>query len=69
MMPDLLGTKSSEMIQADSHIQRRTDDRLPTMRIGMDILRNLHLYIATNEQKLYLTLAPQPSGGGAAAAH
>jgi hypothetical protein len=68
MMPDLLGTKSSEMIQADSHIQRRTDDRLPTMRIGMDILRNLHLYIATREQKLYLTLAPQPGYGRGAAA-
>ena len=62
MAPDLLGTKSTDMIQADSHIQRRSEDRLATMRIGMDILRNLHLYIATNEQKLYLTLAPQPPG-------
>jgi len=29
------------------------------MRIGMDLLRNLHLYVATGEQKLYVTLAPQ----------
>ncbi|MBV9550328.1 MAG: retropepsin-like domain-containing protein [Alphaproteobacteria bacterium] len=64
MAPDLLGTKSSEMIQADSHIQRRSDDRLPTLRIGMDVLRNLHMFIATGEQKLYLTLAPQPPGPG-----
>lgn len=68
MVPDLLGTKSSDMIQADSHIQRRSDDRQPTMRIGMDILRNLHLYIATKEQKLYLTLAPQPPSAGRGAA-
>lgn len=68
MAPNLLGKKSGETVQADSRIQRRTDDRLPTMRIGMDILRNLHLYIAAGEQKLYLTLAPQPPGRGAAAA-
>jgi len=59
MIPNLIGTKSTDMVQADSRIQRRTDDRLPTMRIGMDLLRNLHLYVATGEQKLYVTLAPQ----------
>jgi hypothetical protein len=68
MVPNLLGSKSSETIQADSRIQRRSDDRLATMRIGMDILRNLHLYIATKEQKLYLTLAPQAPGRGNAPA-
>ncbi len=66
MAPDLLGTKSTEMVQADSRIQRRSDDRLPTLRIGMDILRNFHMFIATGEQKLYLTLAAdQGKGGGA----
>jgi hypothetical protein len=29
----------------------------PDMIIGMDILRHLHVYIATNEQKLYITEA------------
>lgn len=68
MVPNLLGSKSSETIQADSRIQRRTEDRLASMRIGMDILRTLHLYIATKEQKLYLTLAPPPAGRAGAPA-
>ena len=29
----------------------------PDMIIGMDILRHLHIYIATDEQKLYITEA------------
>lgn len=29
----------------------------PDMNIGMDVLRNLHVYVATNEGKLYITEA------------
>jgi hypothetical protein len=64
--PDLIGKKAAEMISADSHVRRVTDHFLPTMEIGMDVLRRLHLYVAAKEQKLYLTLAADQAPGGTA---
>lgn len=66
VIPNLVGTKTNDTLRADSHIQRRTDDRLPTLRLGMDMLRRLHLYIATKEEKLYVTLAADQAQGGTA---
>lgn len=64
--PDLIGKKSSNTVAADSRVRRVTDNFLPTMEIGMDVLRRLHLYIAAKEQKLYLTLAAEQAAGAPA---
>ena len=53
--PDLIGTKSKDMLQADSRVQRLTDHFLPSMRLGLDVLRQLHIYLAARENKLYLS--------------
>ena len=55
IVPDIVGTKSTDTLRADSRVQRRTDEFMPTMQIGMDVLRRLHLYVATKEQKIYFT--------------
>jgi hypothetical protein len=55
VLPDLMGKGDSSTIAADSHIRRITDGMQPTMLIGMDVLRRLHMYIAFKEGKLYLT--------------
>ncbi|MBV9550329.1 MAG: aspartyl protease family protein [Alphaproteobacteria bacterium] len=55
VIPDLIGKNDNSNIEADSHIRRITDGMGPTMLIGMDILRKLHMYIAFKEGKLYLT--------------
>jgi hypothetical protein len=53
--PDLIGTKSKDMLQSDSRVQRVTDHFLPSMRLGLDVLRQLHIYLAARENKLYLS--------------
>jgi hypothetical protein len=58
VIPDLVGTKGTETVQADSHIVRRTDHTLPAIRLGMNVLGRLHLYLAAKEHKLYITNAP-----------
>jgi hypothetical protein len=60
VMPDLVGTKDQDTLRADSRVLRRTDNFQPSMRLGMDVLRQLHLYLAAKEGKLYLTAA-QPN--------
>jgi hypothetical protein len=60
VVPDLVGTRSTETLRADSRVQRRTDNFLPAMQIGMGVLRRLHLYVATKEEKLYFTGAASP---------
>ena len=48
------------MMPSASRAQRKDDlsNRLsPDMLIGMDILRHLHMYLAVNEEKLYVTEA------------
>jgi hypothetical protein len=39
------------------HLDDETNRLSPDMIIGMDVLRRLHIYIATGEQKLYVTEA------------
>jgi hypothetical protein len=68
VIPDLVGTKGTETIQADSHIVRRTDHTLPAIRLGMNLLGRLHLYIAAKEHKLYITNAPAAAQGAGATA-
>jgi predicted aspartyl protease len=57
IIPDLVGKKGSDNLTADSRVRRISDGMQPTMLIGMDVLRKLHLYIAFKEKKLYVTPA------------
>ena len=74
IIPDLMGKGNKEDIAADSHIRMRSEieNMGPTMLIGMDVLRKLHLYIASKEGKLYVTpasdLPPDPAPAAASAA-
>ncbi len=55
VMPDLVGTRSQDTLRADSRVLRRTDNFQPSLRLGMDVLRQMHLYLAIRENKLYIT--------------
>ena len=71
VIPDLIGGRSTDTLEADSRVRRVTDNMAPTMLIGMDILKELRVYIASKEKKLYVTAAsatvaeePAPAGRG-----
>jgi predicted aspartyl protease len=56
--PDLIGSKDPDNgFTTGSHVQRVDDGIGPEITIGMDVLRRLHLYIAFDEKKLYITPA------------
>jgi hypothetical protein len=69
VIPGLWGRKDADMLRVDSHVRRYSDEWQPTLRIGMDVLRRLHLYLATKERKIYITpaAAPAPAAGRGAA--
>jgi hypothetical protein len=71
VVPDLIGTGTVDTLRADSRVRRRTDEFLPTVQIGMDVLSRLHLYIEIKEKTLHFTAAnagrtPQPPASPAA---
>jgi predicted aspartyl protease len=73
IVPDLLGSKDpNNGYRTDSHIKKVDDDvDRADLLIGMDILKKLHLYIAFDEKKLYISEAstpPKPAETSAAAA-
>jgi predicted aspartyl protease len=54
--PDLFGSKDpSNSVRTGGHIKRVDDRPRAEVSIGMDVLRNLHLYVASREHKLYIT--------------
>jgi predicted aspartyl protease len=57
VVPDLIGTGTVDTLRADSRVRRRTDEFLPTVQLGMDVLSRLHLYIEIKEKKLHFTAA------------
>jgi len=63
IIPDLVGSKDpNNGFKTGSRVQKVDDlDDQPDMLIGMDILRKLHLYIAFDENKLYITEASAPA--------
>lgn len=65
LFPDLLSGGVRAAPQTGSHISENRG--LPVVTLGMSILRQLHLYVAFNERKLYITAA-EPSGAAAPAA-
>ena len=62
IVPDLLGSKDpSNGFQTGSHVKKVDDDvDRADLLIGMDILKKLHLYIAFDEKKLYISEASVP---------
>lgn len=64
IIPDIIGVNDPDNSdRTGSHIKKVDDDLGPDLSIGMDVLKKLHIYVATNEQKLYITAAEQPAGG------
>jgi predicted aspartyl protease len=61
--PDLVGTKDrNNGYKTGSHVEMEdTIDNAPDILIGMDILRRLHLYVAFNEERIYITEATPPA--------
>jgi predicted aspartyl protease len=66
VIPNLVGGRSADTLTADSRVRRITDNMAPTMLIGMDVLKQLRVYIASKEKKLYVTAATAPAPAQAA---
>lgn len=62
IMPDLVGSKDpNNGFRTDTRTKRVDDlDDRPDMLIGMDILRKLHLYIAFDESRMFISEASAP---------
>ncbi len=62
IMPDLVGRKDPNNSQQTRDRARMSDDLddRPDMLIGMDILRKLHLYIAFDESRMFISEASAP---------
>jgi len=60
VLPDLIGRNDpNNGGRTGSRIGRVDDNLEPDLTIGMDVLKKLHLYIATKEDKLYVTAAEE----------
>jgi len=76
ILPDLAGSKDPDNnLLAGSRTQHVDDGIVSQITIGMDVLRRLHIYVAFDERKLYITPATQrasdaatPAGSALAAA-
>lgn len=62
IVPELIGTKDPNNGTQTGTRTKKADDieGRPDMLIGMDILKKLHLYIAFDENKLYISEASTP---------
>jgi hypothetical protein len=61
ILPDLIGRNDpNNALRTDSRIGRMEDNLEPDITIGMDVLKQLHVYIAAKEDKLYITAASAP---------
>jgi Aspartyl protease len=62
VIPDIIGLNDPENTHRTDSLIKRVDDNLgPDLTIGMDVLKQLHIYVATGEDKLYITAADQPA--------
>jgi len=63
ILPDLVGSKDPNNTQQTGSRAKRVDDEIDSadMLIGMNILKKLHLYIAFDERKLYISEASAPA--------
>ena len=61
IIPDIIGLNDPNNAgRTDSRIKKEDDDLGPDLSIGMDVIRQLHIYVATKEDKLYITAADAP---------
>ena len=62
IIPQLVGSKDPNNGQRTGNLTKRVDDPddQTDMLIGMDILRKLHLYIAFDESRIYISEASAP---------
>ena len=59
--PNLVGSKDPDnSVATGSNIIHVDDGIGPELTIGLDVLKNLHIYIAYKERKLYVTAAGAP---------
>lgn len=73
ILPELMGSKDPNNGSQTEWRSKRVDDDVdrPDLLIGMDILKKLHLYIAFDENKIYISEASVPAklpAAGAASA-
>ena len=67
-MPNMMGRCESGRAATGSII-REDRNGLPDVILGMNVLSQMHVYIAYKERKLYITAAsPQPASAPAGAA-
>jgi hypothetical protein len=58
VLPDVVGRNDpNNGGRTDSRIGRQDDIQVPDISIGMDVIRQLHIYVAAKEGKLYITAA------------
>jgi hypothetical protein len=58
ILPDVVGRNDPNNAgRTDSRIKKMDDIPVPDVTIGMDVIRQLHIYIAAKEDKLYITAA------------
>lgn len=58
VLPDVVGRNDVQnTVLPGGRITRADDNLEPDINIGMDVLKNLHVYIAAKEEKLYITAA------------
>ena len=58
VLPDVVGRNDpNNGGRTDSRIGRQDDIQVPDITVGMDVIRQLHIYVAAKEGKIYLTAA------------
>jgi hypothetical protein len=58
VLPDVVGRNDPNNAgRTDSRIKRIDDIQVPDISIGMDVIRQLHIYVAAKEGNLYITAA------------
>ena len=68
IIPDLVGAKDpNNGFTTGSRVQRVDDGLASDLTVGMDVLKHLHIYIAFDERKLYISAADTPAATTAAA--
>ncbi len=68
ILPDFLKDKYKTGAETGTRLGNPSDnDEFPDMLIGMNVLKHLHVYIAYNERRLYITPAGAPANASPAA--
>jgi len=62
IIPDKISEKVNTWSTGTLLDNRNNSVEVPSMLLGMDVLKQLHIYIAYKEKKLYITPSGQPTG-------